>query len=300
VNLLVFGAEGQLGSDILGRAERFGFSVKGITYSECDITSEVQVREVFNQVVCDVVINAAAYTNVDLAETEEEKADQVNRVGAGLVASQCREKGLPLIHVSTDYVFDGEANEPYSHLSEVAPQSVYGRTKADGERLVLENHPSASIIRTAWLFGEHGPNFVKTMVRLAFKREELRVVNDQLGCPTWAGDLAEALLVMASKTLAGEAVAKGIYHYCGTPQASWYDFARYVIEEARNYRDTKISKLLPITTEEFPTPATRPRYSVLDCSRIQDEFGVLPMDWKQGVKAVVKAELALLDHGENS
>lgn len=289
MKLLVIGAGGQLGHDILARAEGFGVVAEAVGHAQCDISSMTQVRDLFDTAFCDAVINAAAYTKVDQAETDEELADRVNRVGAGLVAEQCRAKGLPLLHVSTDYVFDGSATEPYSHLDEVSPQSVYGRTKADGERIVLETYPNAAVVRTSWLFGAHGPNFVKTMVRLAFERETIQVVSDQIGCPTWSGDLADALLAMALKTVSGDAKAAGIYHYCGAPKASWFEFARYIINETKKYGEPKVSELLPITTEEYPTPATRHMYSVLDCSRIEDEFGIGQGDWRRGVREVVRS-----------
>lgn len=297
MRLLVLGAGGQLGRDILARAEGHGVIAEGVGHAQCDVASVGQVRDLLQKVSCDAVINAAAYTKVDQAETDEELADRVNRVGAGVVAEQCRDKALPLLHVSTDYVFDGNATVPYSHLAEVSPQSVYGSTKAEGERLVLETHPGAAVVRTSWLFGEHGPNFVKTMVRLAFERETLRVVHDQVGCPTWAGGLADALLIMATKTVSGDAKATGIYHYCGAPQASWYEFARYVIDEAAKYDKPKVRELLPITTDKYPTPATRPMYSVLDCFRIEKEFGVVPGDWRHGARKVVKAAMVARTEG---
>lgn len=291
MKLLVMGAGGQLGQDILDRAERFGVVAEGIRHAQCDISSGNQVRNLFNRISCDAVINAAAYTKVDQAETDKERADQVNRIGAGLIAGQCLAKGLPLLHVSTDYVFDGNASEPYSHLDAVSPQSVYGQTKAEGERLVLEAHPGASVVRTAWLFGEHGPNFVKTMIRLALERETLRIVDDQIGCPTWSRDLADALLAMASKIVSGESRASGIYHYCGAPQVSWFEFARHIIKETSRRGELVVKELLPITTAEYPTPAKRPMYSVLDCSRIEDEFGIGRGDWRRGVEEVVAAIL---------
>ena len=293
----MLGAGGQLGCDILASAEGYGVVAIGARHAQCDIASVAQVRDLLQKVSCDAVINAAAYTKVDQAETDIELADRVNRVGAGVVAEQCREKGLPLLHVSTDYVFDGNTTKPYSHLAEVSPQSVYGSTKAEGERLVLETHPGAAVVRTSWLFGEHGPNFVKTMVRLAFGRETLSVVSDQVGCPTWTVGLAEALLTMATKTVSGDAKATGIYHYCGAPQASWFDFARYIINETKQYDEPKVRELLPITTEEYPTPATRPMYSVLDCSRIEEEFGVVPGEWHYGARQVVKAAMVARAEG---
>lgn len=294
MRVLLLGAGGQLGREVLSRAQGMGVAVEAVGHAQCDIASEAQLSDLFDGVVCDAVINAAAYTKVDQAEADEAEAFRVNRDAAGLVSGACKAKGWPLLHVSTDYVFDGTASKPYAHDAAVCPRSVYGRTKAEGERCVLDTHPGAAVVRTAWLFGEHGPNFVKTMVRLAFEQETLRVVNDQVGCPTWAGDLADALLTMAVKTVSGETKANGIYHYCGAPQANWHEFAQYIVDEVRTFGVPKTREVLPITTEEYPTPAERPRYSVLDCSRIEREFGVVPGDWKVGAKKVVEAELSHL------
>lgn len=292
MRVLLLGARGQLGRDVLDRAPGVGVVVVGVGHAQCDIASMKQVRDLFETVSCDVVINAAAYTKVDQAETDESAADQVNRVGAGVIAERCREKGVPLLHVSTDYVFDGMASEPYLHDAEVSPRSVYGKTKSEGERLVLATHPGAAVVRTSWLFGAHGPNFVKTIVRLASERETLRVVNDQMGCPTWTRDLADALLTMVLSTVSGGVKARGVYHYCGEPQVSWFDFAERIVVELYKYGAPMVKELLPITTEEYPTPAMRPRYSVLDCSRIVDEFGVVQGDWRRGLETVVRAAVA--------
>ncbi|SCY91158.1 dTDP-4-dehydrorhamnose reductase [Desulfoluna spongiiphila] len=291
MKLLLLGSGGQLGQDLIASAGRYGIGVEAVGHAQCDIGSKDQLCAVFDSVSVDGVINAAAYTKVDQAETDTEAASRVNRDGAGLVAEQCSAKGLPLLHVSTDYVFDGEGSNPYAHDGIVCPRSVYGRTKAEGEQLVLGGHSGAAVIRTSWLFGEHGPNFLKTMVRLAFEREIIQVVSDQLGCPTWSAHLADALLSMMQKTVAGEASAQGIYHYCGAPQASWHEFALDIIGEVRRLSHPKVREVVPISTEEYPTPAERPRYSVLDCSRIEDEFGIQQGDWRLGVKTVVAQEL---------
>ncbi|VFQ47477.1 dTDP-4-dehydrorhamnose reductase [Desulfoluna butyratoxydans] len=292
MKILLLGAGGQLGKDIQARCGHHGLDIEAVGHGRCDIASKEQLRAVFGEVSCHGVINAAAYTKVDQAERDVDAATRVNQDGAGFVAELCCEKGLPLLHVSTDYVFDGTGAEPYAHDALVGPRSVYGKTKAEGEKKVLGAHPGAAVVRTSWLFGEHGPNFLKTMVRLAFEREEIRVVSDQVGCPTWSGHLADALLSMMKQRLTSEVVAQGVYHYCGAPQSSWYEFADAIIGEVKRLGvGCKVRAVHPITTEEYPTPAERPRYSVMDCSRIEREFGIRQGDWHEGVDVVVAHQL---------
>ena len=285
----VFGAGGQLGSDLLLRSELFSIEVHGYDAGSCDITDENQVERVVSGFRFDAIVNSAAYTQVDRAEHDRENAWRVNTLGAENIARACEKMGIPLIHVSTDYVFDGTAGNPYGEGAAVCPESVYGSTKAEGESKVLEVCRVASVVRTSWLFGENGPNFVKTMVRLAREREELKVVNDQRGCPTWSRDLADALLSMVKTMLGGGPIPKGVYHYCGMPEASWYELARYSIDEASKFQKLTIHNLMPIPTKEYPTPAKRPLYSVLSCDRIVEEFGVEQGDWRRGVREVIKS-----------
>lgn len=287
----VFGVRGQLGSDLRLRGELFDLEVYGFHADTCDITDEVQVERVLSMCQFDTVINSAAYTQVDRAEDDRESVWRVNAFGAENIARACEKAGIPLIHVSTDYVFDGTAENPYGENAAVCPASVYGSTKAEGEFKVLEVCKTASVVRTSWLFGENGPNFVKTMVRLAREREELNVVNDQIGCPTWSRDLADALLAMVKTMLDGGPVAKGVYHYCGLPEATWFELARYVIDEVSKVESLAVHKLTPIPTKEYPTPAKRPMYSVLSCKRIVEEFGVEQGDWRRGVREVIKSEV---------
>ena len=213
------------------------------------------------------VINAAAYTAVDRAESGSEAAFAVNREGPAHLADRCRKRGIPLIHVSTDYVFDGEKGKPYVEEDPIAPLGVYGKSKAAGEAEVRQRLPEHIIVRTAWLVGVHGHNFVKNMLRLGRERETLKVVSDQQGCPTFAADLADAILVMAKQAEIRKLVPWGTYHYCGRGETTWHGFAEAIFEIAGQYEKFALKNLLPISTAEYPTPVKRPANSVLDCTK---------------------------------
>ncbi|MHB1172090.1 MAG: dTDP-4-dehydrorhamnose reductase [Lacisediminihabitans sp.] len=248
---LITGAHGMLGHDL--QQALAGRPVTALGRAELDVTDPDAVRAAV--VGHGVVINAAAYTKVDDAEADEKAAFAVNATGAANLASAAAEDGATLVQVSTDYVFDGTATTPYAEDAPLTPASAYGRTKAEGERLVLELNPGRThIIRTAWLYGAHGPNFAKTMLRLATEREEVSVVTDQLGQPTWTRDLAQQIVAL----LDADAPA-GIYHGTDSGQASWYDFARAVFREAGLDPD----RVKPTDSSQFVRPAPRPAYSVL-------------------------------------
>jgi dTDP-4-dehydrorhamnose reductase len=246
---------------------------------ELDICDADAVVGALGRTHYELVINAAAYTSVDKAESEADRAAEVNARGAGIVARACAERGVPLLHVSTDYVFAGAATVPYREDDPIAPINVYGRTKADGER---EVHAAGGIVvRTSWLFEEYGPSFVHTMLRLAAERPVLRVVDDQLGCPTWADDLADALFALARLDR-----HEPTYHFCNDGVTSWHGFATAIVEEARTHRSLACERIEPIPTSAYPTPAKRPAYSVLDTGRIRDA-GITPPSWRVGMAHVV-------------
>jgi dTDP-4-dehydrorhamnose reductase len=232
----------------------------------------------------DVVINAAAYTAVDRAETERSAAFAVNRDGAGLLANACAAARVPMLHVSTDYVFDGAGTRPYREDDPLAPLGAYAESKAEGELAARE--AGATIVRTSWLFEQKGPSFVHTMLRLAAERPVLRVVADQRGCPTWADDLADALFSLASQR-----APEGVYHFCNSGETTWHAFAEAIIAEARTHRPLKVERIEAITTAEYPLPARRPAYSVLDTSRIR-ALGIVPPSWTIGLATVVREVLA--------
>jgi dTDP-4-dehydrorhamnose reductase len=270
MKIFVPGGRGQLGRSLIARGRTMGHTVDARDLPEFDLCGPIELP------ACDLVINAAAYTAVDRAEIERDRALAVNRDGVASLARVCRDRGVPMIHVSTDYVFDGTANRPYREDDPVAPIGAYGESKEAGERAVLAL--GATIIRTSWLFGEGGPSFVHTILRLARDRPVLRVVADQRGCPTYAGDLAEALIATATAPV-------GIYHYCNEGATTWHAFATAIVRQAG--LGTRVEA---ITTAEYPTPARRPAYSVLDTSRVR-ALGIIPPPWHIGLVRVVSDAL---------
>jgi dTDP-4-dehydrorhamnose reductase len=229
-----------------------------------------------------MVMNAAAYTAVDQAESDAARAFAVNRDGAAHVAAACARAKIPLIHASTDFVFDGRNGAPYVETDAVHPLSVYGLSKAEGEagiRSLIEEHV---IVRTSWLYSRWGKNFVKTMLQLGREREILRVVDDQRGSPTHAADLAGAVLAIATR-IRDKRVSWGTYHYCGGGETTWHGFAVKIFELARHREVLRVKKVLPIKTSEFPSPARRPAYSVLDCSLIKNVFGITSPPWTESL-----------------
>jgi dTDP-4-dehydrorhamnose reductase len=279
MKILATGGAGQLGRALMRRAG--AHDILALDIDRLDICDAAQVARSLDGI--DVVINAAAYTGVDKAEGEPERAFAINAHGAEVVARACAERGIRMLHVSTDYVFDGSATRPYREDDPVAPQNVYGASKAAGERAV---HAAGGIVvRTSWLFGEGGPSFVHTMLRLARERPVLRVVADQHGCPTWTDDLADALLALAPR-----AELAATYHFCNAEPTTWHAFASAIVEAARRRGPIACERVDAIATADYPTPAKRPMYSVLDCTRIAS-LGIVPPSWHRGLETVVAKEL---------
>jgi len=290
--LLVFGTGGQLGRSLLEAAARAGTPVTGLDRREADVTDAAALDRLLAAHAPVVVVNAAAYTAVDRAEAEPNLAFAINRDGAGNVARACSRAGVPLVHVSTDYVFDGRRAGAYAEDHPAAPAGVYGASKLAGEDAVREILPGAHlVVRTAWVFSALGSNFVRTIWRAARERDILRVVADQRGSPTPADDLADALVTMAVR-LARDAGVAGLYHWAGAPPATWYDVACEVVEQARRHGPVATRAVEAITTAEYPTAAARPPNAVLDTRRAQGVFGLTPPDWRAGVERAV-ARLAM-------
>lgn len=229
------------------------------------------------------ILNAAAHTAVDLAESEPDLAMAINGKAPGIMADACRDKNIPFVHVSTDFVFDGKATRPYTEDQPTAPLSVYGRTKLAGEEAVQQVGGASAILRTSWVFSETGKNFVKTMLRLGAERDMLTIVADQHGGPTPANAIAAAMITIA-QSLSKSPEKRGIYHFSGIAPTSWAGFARAIMKQAKLG-----AEVTDITTDQFPTPATRPSYSVLDCSKIKETFGISQPDWKDGLTQTLKA-----------
>lgn len=275
MKIIVFGSTGQVATELQARGD-----VIALARGQADLADPAACAAAIIAHHPDVVINAAAYTAVDRAEEEAALAHTVNADSPGAMARACADLGIPFLHISTDYVFDGSGTAPWSVNDPIAPLGVYGRTKAAGEEAVRGAGGAHAILRTSWVFSSHGTNFVKTMLRLSETRNALNVVNDQVGGPTPAGGIADALLVMAQAMVDGQ--KGGTYHYAGAPAASWECFARETFAQAG--RSVTVTG---IPTSEYPTPAKRPLNSRLDCSLLETEFGITPPDWKADLAKIV-------------
>ena len=282
MNVLVTGSNGQLASCIKDLAKQYdGLNFIYTDYKELDICDLSQVNTFFeSNKKIDYCINCAAYTAVDKAETEVDKAFEINANGAKNLAIACSEFDAILIQISTDFVFDGEKNEPYTETDVAKPISVYGASKLQGEIEIKQTLETYFILRTSWLYSEHGANFMKTMLKLAETRDEISVVSDQIGTPTYAGDLADVIL----KIISSKNTNFGLYHYSNEGVASWYDFAKTIFEAS----NLKI-KLNAIKTEAYPTPAKRPFYSVIDKAKIKSILGIETPNWSESLLKALKA-----------
>ena len=286
MTVLITGANGQVGQELRSRA---GSSAIALDRNGLDIADHSRVLETLQQLRPSVVINAAAYTAVDKAEQEPSAAYAVNRDGAANLAAACHAQGIPLLHLSTDYVFDGLKKTPYLETDPAAPVGVYARSKWQGEERIRNTLPEHIILRVSWVFGAHGANFVKTILRLARERPELRVIADQYGCPTHAGAIADSLLALVNRIQREESLAWGTYHYAGKPATTWHGFASAIIERA--YASGLIPKapvIHPISTAEYPLPAPRPANSLLDCSGAESQLGLHRRDWRRGLDTVLQ------------
>ncbi|MDE5790869.1 MAG: dTDP-4-dehydrorhamnose reductase [Muribaculaceae bacterium] len=276
MKILVTGSHGQLGNCI--RKVFSGDADLDVVYTdveELDITDREEVDHFIRENKFDFIVNCAAYTAVDRAETDDLKAAAINTVAVGYIAQAASRHRVKVIHISTDYVFNGESFRPYEENDEPYPRSIYGRTKLEGEGILTSFCQDALIIRTAWLYSEFGSNFVKTMLRLSSERDSINVVADQIGSPTYAGDLAEAVhdIIKHKKWL------PGIYHFTNEGVASWFDFTKAIFEIAG-----KKTKVNPIPTSQYPTPAKRPLYSVLSKMKIKNTYGVNIPYWRDSLK----------------
>lgn len=287
MRLLVTGTNGQVARALVERGGRFpDIDVVAIGRPQLDLETPATVLPIIANARPDLIVNAAAYTAVDRAEQEPQRAFAVNRDGAGAVAAATKTLGAPLIHLSTDYVFSGSKQGAYVESDETGPLSVYGKSKLAGELAVRSANPAALILRTSWVYSPFGSNFVKTMLRLATERPLLRVVDDQVGNPTSALDLADALLLIAPQVR--EKIGAGAtLHIAGAGSVSWYGLARHVFEVSKAIGGP-LAEVVPIPTSEYPTPASRPANSRLDTSAFQRRFGHALPDWRYGVEETVR------------
>ncbi len=281
--VLVTGAGGQLGQSIQFISGNYpNIQFVFCSLSDLDITNKENCELIFAQSKPNFCINAAAYTAVDKAESEPEKANLINVIGAKNLAEVCQDFGTTLLHISTDFVFDGNKSVPYTEEDFTNPKSVYGQTKLDGEKAIQEITSQYFIIRTSWVYSQFGNNFMKTMLRLASERNSLSIVNDQIGTPTNAVDLAEVLIKIISSNFQLPTSNYGIYNFSNEGTCSWFDFAQKIFKINHINID-----LYPIPTTSYPTPAQRPKYSVLDKSKIKNTFGIEIKSWEESLDTVV-------------
>lgn len=282
-SILVTGANGQLGSVLKELAPQYPqFNWLFTDVAELDITSEAEVKNYFNLHTPKYLINCAAYTAVDKAESEPKLAEKLNAIAPGILAEVSKLHKAVMLHVSTDYVFDGIASEPYQETDYTNPTGVYGRTKAEGEENVLHSGAVAYVLRTSWLYSIYGHNFLKTMLKLGAERDTLNVVSDQIGTPTLANDLADALLTIIVKLNDKQKVPPGIYHYSNAGVCSWYDFAHHIMQMAGLN-----CKVTPIFTHQYPTPAKRPAFSLLNKTKIQTTLGISIPHWADSLQRAI-------------
>jgi len=275
---LVTGADGQLGSELALSLRALG-EVVAATRAQLDVADAGSVRSAFDAIRPDVVVNAAAYTAVDRAESERAQAFAVNATGPGLLSDAASRSGALLVHYSTDYVFDGASSSPYTEGADVAPLSVYGESKLEGERRIASSGATALVFRTSWVYALQHTNFLTTIRRLAAQRDELRIVDDQRGVPNWSRALATATTRVLRRDRAALAPLAGLYHLSCLGETTWYRFAQAFL------RDMPQVRLVPITTAEYPTPARRPRYGVLDTTKFVRTFGFALPHWQEALDA---------------
>jgi len=286
----LIGNKGMLGTELSLLLEESGVSFIG-TDKEIDITDQAALIGFAEKQPFTWIINCAAYTAVDKAEDDEENCRLLNTVGPGNIANAARETGARVIHISTDYVFDGKGNSPYTEEDTTGPTGVYGLTKRDGEVKVLEENAESYIVRTAWLYGKYGGNFVRTMLRLMNERDEVKVVNDQRGSPTWARDLASAIITIIDAVRNGRTVPFGIYHYTNEGEITWFDFAKEIYRQGRELGFISGDcALKPCTSAEYPSKVERPEYSVLDKTKIKKALGIKIPVWDESLRKFLHAQ----------
>jgi dTDP-4-dehydrorhamnose reductase len=315
--ILLTGKTGQVGRGLARLLDRVG-EVTALDRQQLDLTKPEEIRQVVRGVRPDLIVNAAAYTAVDRAESEEAAAEAINAVAPGVLAEEAKRVGALLVHYSTDYVFDGTKGQPYEENDPTNPLSAYGRTKLEGERAIQQADPAYLIFRTAWIYAREGRNFLLTILRLATEKEELRIVQDQTGAPTSSEEIAAATVKVLEQIRKPAANVRrwpeirGIYHMTAGGETNWYEFAKLILELAASQsrpqawlaaatrgRRLIARRIIPIATEEYPTPARRPLYSVLSSKRVNHEFAVTLPDWETQLRAVLSGtgELAATKEG---
>lgn len=291
MRVLVTGANGQVGGELIRQQSLIGASIIATDHTELDISDEGAVREYLRREAPQLLINAAAYTAVDRAEDEAARAFAVNEQGAQHLARACAGAGIPLIHLSTDYVFDGKLERPYREDDAPCPLGVYGQSKWQGEQAIRRTLPQHVILRVSAVFSDRGNSFVRAILQRARGAQTLRVVADQRTCPTAAADIAEAIARIGQHAMRTQTLSWGTYHYCGQPETTWYAFAEAILELARKHDPALAPDVTPIASSEYRTRARRPPYSVLDCSKIGRTLQICQPHWHKQLARVVSALL---------
>ncbi|MBT9132358.1 MAG: dTDP-4-dehydrorhamnose reductase [Firmicutes bacterium] len=284
--IMLTGKNGQVGWELQRALAPLG-DIVALDRSELDLANSEQIRERVREIKPGLIVNAAAYTAVDLAESEPDMAMAINGVAPGILAKEAKSIGAAIIHYSTDYVFDGTKTTPYTEDDTPNPINEYGRSKLAGERAVQAAGAPYLILRTGWVYGLRGKNFLLTILRLAREREELRIVNDQIGAPTWSRIIAETTAQILSAGPLSLADKSGVYHLTAAGSTSWYDFAKVILTLDPNPIEQVCKRLSPIPTAAYPTPAHRPTYSLLSNDKLKAAFGLLPPDWEQSLKSAL-------------
>ena len=288
--ILLTGGSGQVGRSILANPQAQGLPIFAPTSAELDLSDTQSIARILVSRPWKAIINAGAYTAVDQAENEPARADAINAKAPAFLAAYCKSQTIPLIHFSTDYVFSGDKASPYHEVDDTAPLGVYGQTKCAGEQAVMAAGCRAVVLRTAWVVSPYGKNFIKTMLRLAQERDEIRVVADQYGCPTSAADLADAVLSMLPRLMTDPHAPVGVYHCCNQGETTWAGLARAVMDESVRLGGPK-ANIVDITTADYPTAAKRPHYSHLSCDKLQQNWGITLRPWQPIVADIVAALL---------
>ena len=286
MKILILGSRGQVGKCLVDKFANSPHEVFPAARSHIDIANFESTQELIAELSPDLVINAAAFTHVDKAEHNTKIANVINHLATLNIANACKKMKSWLIHLSTDYVFDGTAKDPYKENDETNPLSVYGNTKLDGELAIISSGCKYIILRTEWIFSEYGSNFLKTMLLFGSKKDEISIIDDQIGCPTYAQDIAISIIDIVSQLESKQ--SSGIYHFCGKDPCSWYGFANEIFKQAKLQNIRTPIKVNPIKTSAFPTAARRPAFSVLDCSKIEKDFGIQPSNWQDGIRKTIK------------
>ncbi|BAQ62177.1 dTDP-4-dehydrorhamnose reductase [Geminocystis sp. NIES-3708] len=283
MKILLLGNQGQVGTELTYTLPLLGTLIK-VDRSLVDLTNEQQIRDIIQQIKPDIIVNAAAYTAVDKAESEKKLAEQINTIAPKIIAEEMSKIKGKLIHLSTDYVFDGKSNTPYLETDLTNPLGVYGQSKLAGETNIKENSDNYIIIRTAWVYSTYGKgNFLKTMLKLGKERQQIKVVIDQVGCPTYGEDIAIFINKIITK-FGNENNSKRLYHFTNLGVCSWYDFAVNIFNEAQKLGyNLKVKEIVPILTSEYPTPAQRPHYSVLNTRKISEDIDCFPPYWQDSL-----------------